>query len=131
MRMTKTRFTLALLVVFVLVAAFAALPANAGSSKCVVHKYIEADTGGVIHAGGVTVVFPPGALPRNAMIMMKVDLNTQELQFAPDMKFNKPVFAHFAFSVKQLYYWDRGKWVPVPTSNNSSVLSHFSRYAWW
>ena len=131
MKGRRTKFTVALLLALILVMTLAVMPAHAGGNKIVVQKYIRADTGGVLRGGGVTVVIPPNALPRSAMIAMQVDLDEHEVSFTPDLKFDRPVLVHFAFPVNGLNFWDRGKWVPVRMVGRTAILYHFSRYAWW
>jgi hypothetical protein len=130
MKKRKTKLTCAVLLALVLAMTLAVSPAQAGGN-ILVRKYIQADTGGTIRAGGISIVIPPKALPRNAMITMKVSPDKQEMQFTPDMKFRIPVLVQFSFKVNQVVYWDHGRWVPVPTVDNTAVLAHFSRYAWW
>jgi len=131
MKGTRTKLPVALLLALILVMTLAVMPAHAGSNKIVVHQFVYADTGGILRGGGITLVIPPNALPRNAMITMRVDLDDHEVNFTPDMALEGPVFVHFAFPANGLNYWDRGKWVPVQMFGHTAVLHHFSRYAWW
>jgi len=131
MKPNKKQLTLALLLALVLVMTVSVMPAFAGGKTIVVQKFIQADRGGVLRGGGITLVVPPKALPHDATITMKIDRDQREVEFSPNMDFARPVYVHFAFPVNGLNYWDGSQWVPVRMFGRTAILYHFSRYAWW
>lgn len=131
MKPNKIKLTIALLLALVLVMTVSVMPALAGGNTIVFQKFIQADRGGVLRGAGITLVIPPKALPYDATITMQVDLGAREVTFSPDMQFARPVYAHFAFPVNGLNYWDGNQWVPVQMVGRTAILYHFSRYAWW
>jgi len=132
MKGTRTKVTIAALLALMLISAFA-LPAQAGDNIVVVTKYIRADRGGHIYVGGITVIIPPKALPYNATITMRVNKTSHEVEFGPDMTFNRKVLVVFGFRVTRFAWWSNttATWVDMPLTGRTAILTHFSRYAWW
>jgi len=130
----KKRMNLKLLSVLCVVAlVFLALSVSAFSKERA-KEWINAEEGGEITLGNVTITFGSGILTKDTKIFI-VDFGDGSYQFGPEIKVNGTFTLYFADAPKGksvVLTFKKGEWIELECKNGYVETDHFSRYrgAW-
>ena len=130
----KKGMNLKLLSVLCVVAlVFLALSVSAFSKERV-EELINADDGGEITLGNVTIAFGPDVLTKDTKIFV-IDFGDGTYQFGPEIKVNGTFTLYFADAPKGksvVLTFKEGEWIELKCKNGYVKTDHFSRYrgAW-
>jgi len=130
----KKRMNLKLLsVLCVITLVFLALSVSAFSKERV-DELINAEEGGEITLGNVTITFGPDILSKDTKIFV-IDFGDGVYQFGPEIKVNGTFTLYFADAPKGksvVLTFREGEWIELECKNGYVETNHFSRYcgAW-
>lgn len=134
MMQMKKRLDLKLLsVLCVIVLVFLALSVSAFSKERA-EEWINAEEGGEITLGNVTITFGPDILTKDTKIFV-IDFGDGTYQFGPEYKVNGTFTLYFADAPageSVVMTFKQGEWVELICIDGYVETNHFSRYrgAW-
>lgn len=95
-----------------------------------VQEWVDAEEGGSVTLGDVTVTFEPGVLSKDTKIKI-MDLGDGVYQLGPEVKVNGTFTIEFADAPEgesEVETFEKGEYVTLSSSDGVVETDHFSRY---
>ncbi len=95
-----------------------------------VQEWVDAEEGGSVTLGDVTVTFDPGVLSKDTKIKI-MDLGDGVYQLGPEIKVNGTFTIEFADAPEEeseIETFKKGEYVTLSSSDGVVETNHFSRY---